>query len=194
MNQKPAAWSIAEATGRSATSRAMKTTMKRKDIIIASAVILLIAALGYLWLSPAGLQRAPNITLSTITGKKVELSKLRGRPVLVNFWATTCPGCVAEIPQLAALYRDLSPKGLEIIGVAMSYDPPSQVMRMSKQRAIPYPIALDLKGQAAQAFGGVQLTPTSFLISPDGRIVKQKIGEVDINALRRQIEAMLPKA
>ncbi len=172
----------------------MKTSMKRKDIIIVGVVVVLVAALAYLWLSPTGLQRAPNIALQTITGKQLDLQNLRGRPVLINFWATSCPGCVKEMPELAALYRDLSPKGLEIIGVAMSYDPPDQVMEMSKERKIPYPIALDLKGQAAQAFGGVQLTPTSFLIAPDGRIVKQKIGEVDIDALRRQIEAMLPKA
>lgn len=168
--------------------------MKPRDITIVGVVVLLIATLGYLWLSPTGLRRAPDIALSTITGKRLDLKALRGRPVLVNFWATTCPGCVAEIPELAALYRDLSPKGLEIIGVAMSYDAPNQVMEMSKERHIPYPIAIDLKGRAARAFGGVQLTPTSFLIAPDGRIVKQRIGNVDINALRRQIESMLPKA
>lgn len=168
--------------------------MKRKDILIVGVVVLLVAAMAYVWLSPTGLQRAPKIALQTITGKKLDLQDLRGHPVLINFWATSCPGCVKEMPELAALYRDLSPKGLEIIGVAMSYDPPDQVMEMSKERKIPYPIALDLKGQAAKAFGGVQLTPTSFLIAPDGRIVKQKIGEVNIDTLRREIEGMLPKA
>jgi len=168
--------------------------MKRKDIIIASVVVLLVAAVAYVWLSPTGLQRAPNIALQTITGKKVDLHDLRGHPVLINFWATSCPGCVKEMPELAALYRDLAPKGLEMIGIAMSYDPPNQVMKMTKERQIPYTIALDLKGQAAKAFGGVQLTPTSFLIAPDGRIVKQKIGEVNIDTLRREIEGMLPKA
>jgi len=168
--------------------------MKRKDILIVGVVVLLVAAVAYVWLSPTGLQRAPNIALQTLAGKKLDLKDLRGHPVLINFWATSCPGCVKEMPELAALYRDLAPKGLEIIGVAMAYDPPNQVMEMSKERKIPYPIALDLKGQAAKAFGGVQLTPTSFLIAPDGRIVKQKIGEVNIDTLRREIEGMLPKA
>lgn len=165
--------------------------MTRRDTLIASLAVLIAIAIGYLWLSPSGLQQAPDVTFPTLDGKQLSLKSLHGRPVLINFWATTCPGCVEEIPQLAALYRELAPKGLEIIGVAMYYDPPDQVMAMSKQRAIPYPIALDIKGRASQAFGDIKLTPTSFLIAPDGRIVKQKIGNVDVRALRQQILDMM---
>ena len=76
----------------------------------------------------------------------------------------------------------------------MDYDPPNQVLAMSKARAIPYPIALDLQSDAAQAFGDVRLTPTSFLIAPDGRIVYRKTGEMDMAKIRRDILAMLSPA
>ena len=95
------------------------------------------------------------------------------------------------MPHLISLYDELSDKGLEIIGVAMSYDPPNQVMELINQRRVSYPIALDVDGAIAKAFDNVMLTPTSFLISPDGKIVKHKIGEMDMDKLQQQIEDLL---
>lgn len=165
--------------------------MKAKDIGLAAIVLALVATLAYFWLSPAGLQAAPDVSLKTITGKTVQLSALRGRPVVVNFWATTCPGCIKEMPHLVDLYNKYSEQGLEVIGVAMSYDPPSQVLELSQARKIPYTIALDLDGAAARAFDNVRLTPTSFIINPDGKIVQQKIGELDFPRVEKLIESML---
>ncbi|HKJ09416.1 MAG TPA: TlpA disulfide reductase family protein [Gammaproteobacteria bacterium] len=164
--------------------------MKLKDALIVLFAVVLVGVLGYIWFTPTGLTRAPDITVTTIHGKHIDLAKLRGRPVLITFWATTCPGCVAEMPHLIKLYKDLAPKGLEVIGVAMNYDPPNQVMAMAKERNIPYPVAVDTQGKVAKAFGDIQLTPTSFLIAPDGRIVKQKIGEMNMEAVRKQILTM----
>lgn len=168
--------------------------MKAKDIAILSFAAGLIALLAYLWTSPSGLKQAPELTVKTIKGEDISLGSLRGRPVLVTFWATSCPGCLEEMPHLIALYEELHPQGLEIIGVAMSYDPPNHVVNLVEQRAVPYPIALDLQERAAQAFGDVRLTPTSFLIAPDGRIVRQKIGEMDMNRLRNTILGLLEQA
>ncbi len=122
----------------------------------------------------------------------MRLEELRGRPVLVTFWATTCTTCVAEIPHLVDLYNTLAPKGFELIAVAMYYDPPNRVMEMAKRRALPYTVALDVDANASRAFGDVKLTPTSFLIAPDGRIVHQKLGEMDMSKVERMIRDMLP--
>ena len=127
----------------------------------------------------------------TIKGEEIQLASLQGKPVLVTFWATTCPGCIKEMPHLIELYDELASQGLEIIGIAMDYDPPSQVLAMSKARNIPYPIVLDIHADAARAFGNVRLTPTSFLIAPDGRIVYQKIGTINMARLRENILGML---
>jgi len=168
--------------------------MKLKDILIGLFALALLGGIGYLWMAPAGLAEAPDITVSTIRGEKISFSKLRGRPVLVNFWATTCPGCIKEMPHLVELYRELAPKGFEMIGIAMSYDPPNQVIALSDARKLPYPIALDIKGDAARAFGDVRLTPSSFLIAPDGRIVHQKIGEMNMPKVRTMIIDMLAQS
>lgn len=164
--------------------------MKLKEIALGLFIILLLGGVGYLWLTPSGMQPAPAINVTTLQGQSVSLSSLQGRPVLVTFWATTCPGCVKEMPHLVELYRELGPKGFEIVAIAMAYDPPEQVRELARQKQLPYTVALD-DGSAAHAFGDVKLTPTSFLIDPQGRIVQQKLGEMDTEQLRLRILGML---
>lgn len=167
--------------------------MKTKDIAIAAFAVVLIAVLAYVWFTPSGLKPAPALNVTTLAGEKISLQQLQGRPVLVTFWATTCPGCIKEMPHLVELYNELRPQGLEIIGLAMAYDPEDQVREMVRLKQLPYKIALDHDGAAARAFGDVKLTPTSFLIDPNGRIVQQKLGEMDMDALHNRILGMLQK-
>ncbi|MEN8206590.1 MAG: TlpA disulfide reductase family protein [Pseudomonadota bacterium] len=165
--------------------------MKIREALITLFVFALLGALAWHWFAPAGLKTRPDISLMTIKGEEIQLANLQGKPVLVTFWATTCPGCIKEMPHLIELYDELAPLGLEIIGIAMNYDPPNQVLAMSKARNIPYPIALDIHADAARAFGNVRLTPTSFLIAPDGRIAYRKIGTINMARLRKDILGML---
>lgn len=164
--------------------------MKRTNALILCALAV-IAVMAWLWLSNPGLGSAPAITFHAIDGRQIALRQLTGKPVLVNFWATSCPGCVKEMPALAALHQELGARGFTIIGVAMAYDPPDQVLRMVKEKQIPYPIALDTAGEIARDFGNVMLTPTSFLIAPDGHVVQQVVGELDIDSVRRQVRTWL---
>jgi len=168
--------------------------MKLKDTLTGLFALALLAGIAWLWMAPAGIAQAPDITVTTLQGEKISLSTLRGQPLLVNFWATTCPGCIKEMPHLVELYRELSPQGFEMIGIAMAYDPPNQVIALTEARQLPYRIALDIKGDAARAFGDVRLTPSSFLIAPNGRIVHQKIGELDMPRVRRMIVDMLAQS
>ncbi len=165
--------------------------MKKQPLIAIAFLITIGGLLGYLWLTPSGIKQAPPLSVTTLQGKSINLASLQGRPVLVTFWATTCPGCIKEMPHLIELYKELGPRGLEIIGIAMEYDPEDQVRTMVAQKQVPYPIALDKDGSAAQAFGGISLTPSTFLIDPKGRIVYYKLGEMDMNALHNRIIAML---
>jgi peroxiredoxin len=167
--------------------------MKLKEIALGLFIILLLGGAGYLWLTPSGMQQAPAISVTTLDGQSVALSSLEGRPVLVIFWATTCPGCVKEMPHLIDLHRELGPKGFEIVAIAMAYDPPEQVRELARQKQLPYTVAID-DGSAAVAFGDVKLTPTSFLIDPQGRIVQQKLGEMDMEQLRIRILGMLAQS
>lgn len=133
---------------------------------------------------------APSVTFTSILGKKIELQKLQGKPVIVTFWATDCASCIEEIPHLIDLYKEFHPKGLEIIAVAMYYDPPNHVVTMSKAKQIPYHVALDLKAEHAMAFGQVQLTPTTFLISAAGDIIMQKTGLLNMTLLHNKIQQL----
>lgn len=145
-------------------------------------VALAVSAAAFLPASPV--RPAPDIELTLLDGGSAPLASLRGRSVLINFWATTCGVCVAELPQLVQLYQELHPRGLEIIGIAMPYDPPSQVQDFVRRRAIPYPIALDVLGVATRAFDGVRLTPTAFLLDPAGNIVFTQTGTLDTARVR----------
>lgn len=134
---------------------------------------------------------APNVTFTTITGNKIELKKQQGHPVIVTFWSTDCAACIKEIPHFIELHNDFHQKGLQIIAVAMYYDPPNHVLAMSKAKQLPYYVALDLKAMHAIAFGQVQFTPTTFLISPAGHIVMQKTGFFDMIEMKKQIKQYL---
>ena len=134
---------------------------------------------------------APVVTFSTITGEKIALNDLRGKVVLVNFWATSCPGCVKEMPGMIETYKQYKGKGFEIIAVAMPYDPPNYVLKFTQDRKLPFPVALDIKGEAVAAFGNVTLTPTSFLIGKDGALLEKKIGELDFIRLKATLDKHL---
>lgn len=172
----------------------MNKTTSLRILLPAGFIVLVLILLSYVWFSPSGAEPAPKLVMTQLNGgEKIDLTALRGHPVLVTFWATSCPGCIAEMPQLIKLYQELAPKGFQLIGVAMSYDQPNQVLEMQKQKRIPYPIVWDGVGDISKAFGTVTLTPTHFLIDPRGRIVQHKIGDIDIKLLRARLLTMLSK-
>ncbi len=120
-----------------------------------------------------------NVSFTLINGKRLTMQELQGRPILVTFWATTCAGCIKEIPALVRLYQQYSTQGLEIIAVAMPYDRPDHVLEFTRSHKLPYPVALDVEAKTVRAFGNVRVTPNNFLIDPDGRISRQHIGILD---------------
>lgn len=167
--------------------------MQNRSIILVLVIGILSALGASAWYGQSGHepQHAPEVTFSIIDGSKIDLGELQGQPVLVQFWATTCRVCRHEIPELIALYRDLHPRGLAMVAVAMPYDPPNRVLDLARKTPLPYPVALDIDGAATGAFGNVRLTPTTFLIAPDGRIVLHSSGRLDFGKFRQRIEKML---
>jgi len=158
---------------------------------IAVVVVFVTTIVTLFYLSNNKLETAPKISLDIIDGRKIDLHALQGKPLFVTFWATTCSICVKEMPHLAALYNELGKDKFEIIAIAMPYDPPNLVVALSEKEKIPYPVALDINGNAVKAFGNIQVTPTSFLIDSKGNVVQQNIGEINIEELRLKVEALL---
>lgn len=134
---------------------------------------------------------APDLTFTSITGQKSALKEWRGKPVIVTFWATDCAACIQEIPDLIDLYRRYHESGLEMVAVAMAYDPPSHVVEMTRLKQLPYPVALDLTSEIDRAFGGVMFTPSTFLIGPDGKVISKNIGLFNVTKMQTQIESLL---
>ncbi|MDZ7585280.1 MAG: TlpA disulfide reductase family protein [Thiobacillus sp.] len=159
-----------------------------KPALIAVAVLALVGALAYALMDKPS---APAATFTTLEGKPIVLDELRGKVVLVNFWATSCPGCIKEMPGMVETYNQYKDRGFEIVAVAMRYDPPNYVANFVRTRELPFPVALDVDGEHARAFGNVQITPTSFIIGKDGRILEQKLGELDFVRLNALLEREL---
>ena len=162
--------------------------------IIAAVAVAAVASSAYFVLAPNGPARIPELSLTTIQGEKLTAGDLRGKVVLVNFWATSCVTCVKEMPKLVETYRKHRDRGFETIAVAMSYDPPNYVLHYAARNALPFKVALDPLGAAARAFGDVSLTPTTFVIDRRGTIVKRYLGEPDFAELDRLIEGKLAEA
>jgi peroxiredoxin len=162
--------------------------------IIAGVATAAITGAAYVAFAPNALTRVPPVTLTTIQGEKLTAEDLRGKVVLVNFWATSCTTCVGEMPKLVDTYRKHRDRGFETIAVAMSYDPPNYVLHYVARNALPFKVALDPIGAAARAFGDVSLTPTTFVIDRRGTIVKRYLGEPDFAELDALIERKLGEA
>ncbi len=110
---------------------------------------------------------------------------------MVNFWATSCTTCVAEMPELVATYNKFKGRGYETLAVAMSYDPPSYVVNFAQTRQLPFKVAIDNTGAVAREWGDVKLTPTTFLVNKRGEIVKRFVGSPNFEELHQLIEKLL---
>jgi peroxiredoxin len=159
---------------------------------IAAGVAAAIAISVALW--PRAPAPAPQITVVSLAGERIALGALRGKVVLVNFWATDCPVCLKEMPAMAATYRDYNARGFEAIFIAMPYDRPDRVLHYARSSALPFTVALDLQGEAARAFGGIRATPTTFLIDKRGNILERIVGEPDFGRLHARIERSLAES
>ena len=164
----------------------MKRRLALPLILAVAAAIAVSVAL----LLPSSAPR-PVTEFTLLDGRKITMRSLRGRPVLVSFWATTCQPCIEELPDLIQLYSTWHALGFELIAVAMPYDPPALVQEFTQRRGLPYPVALDVQGKLTSAFGGVPYVPAAFLIAPNGNIVMNSTGRLDIDKAQRIIAKYL---
>jgi peroxiredoxin len=157
--------------------------------VLAAVVIAAAGATAYFSLNQRA--SAPEITFVSIKGEKISPESLRGKVVMVNFWATSCTTCVGEMPKMVDTYNKFKSQGLEFVAVAMNYDRPDYVLNYAETRKLPFKVALDVTGDAAKAYGNVAMTPTTFVIGKDGKILKRYLGEPDFPALHKLLEKSL---
>lgn len=150
-------------------------------------VVPLVALALFTGLAFAVMQKpqAPDVTFTTLSGEKISMQSLRGKTVLVNFWATDCPGCIKEMPELIDTYQQYKDKNLVVVAVAMPYDPPAQVANYTQEKKLPFAVMHDGYGEMVKAFGEVNLTPTTFVFDAQGNRLQKTIGELNFSELRQ---------
>ena len=167
--------------------------MKAKIIIglgatlLASVTIAAIAAVASFTLT----RPAPEVKFNAIGGESFSTSELRGKVVLVSFWATYCSACIQEMPKLADTHRKFSARGYETIAVAVRRDDPDRVAQFTAKHALPFKVALDSSGELAREFGNVRITPMSFLVDRNGKVLRRYIGAPDWTEFHQLVERAL---
>ncbi len=169
----------------------MKKITAKVATAAALAIVLAVGAGVYL---ATGVSAAPASTFVLLDGSKKTSADLKGKVTLVNFWATSCVTCVAEMPKVISTFDKYHAQGYDTLAVAMSYDPPSYVVNYAQTRKLPFEVAIDNTGAVAKAWGDVQLTPTTYLVNKRGEIVKRYVGEPDFGELHQLIEKLLAEA
>jgi peroxiredoxin len=130
---------------------------------------------------------APDFTLTSLDGKQVSLSQFRGKPVMLNFWYSTCPGCLAEIPGMQRFYtaQQAAGKDFVILGVN-SVDDAQTAQQFAQQSGLTYPLALDDNQHAATLYN-LTATPTSYFIDRQGIIRATVVGPIDESTLQQDV-------
>jgi thiol-disulfide isomerase/thioredoxin len=134
-------------------------------------------------------QVAPDFALKTLDGKTLRLSDLKGKAVLLNFWATWCSPCKIEMPWFVDLQKQYGPEGLQIVGVALQSDPPD-IKKFTEQIGVNYPILLGTD-DVGNLYGGIQGLPTTFYVGRDGKLVTRYFGLVSHKEIEQSIQAAL---
>jgi peroxiredoxin len=135
---------------------------------------------------------APDFTRADIGGRPIQLSKYRGRVVVLNFWASWCPPCREEMPLFSTWQRDLGASGLQVIGISMD-DDAAEVKRFLAAYPVTYPIVMGDAKFAGQ-FGGVLGLPLSYLIDAQGKVIARYQGEADLARMETRLKEMLGRS
>jgi len=139
--------------------------------------------------SPLLHKQAPEFVRLDLQNRKLDLRAYRGKVVLLDFWATWCAPCMAEMPRFMAWQKQYGASGLQVIGISMD-DDPAPVRKLYEKLKLNYPVVMGDE-RLGELYGGVMGLPVTFLLDRNGRIQEQFTGETDLNAMEGKLKALL---
>jgi len=166
----------------------MKPIRSRLKILIPVAIIALVATLA---LTLADKPLAPDFRFKTIHGTPMDTATQSSKITLINFWATYCPGCINEMPELIETYKQYRNRGFEVIAIAVPDDSLDLVQAYTAKNQLPFPVAYDADGSIVRKFDNVRVTPTSYVLDSQKRIIQTITGEINFNDLRQLLDEQL---
>ena len=165
--------------------------MKKKDYLIRT-LIAALALAGLLWTAEGrAATKMPTFALENVRdGKIVDSNSLKGRVLLLAFFATWCPPCLEEVPTLVKLQKEMEGAGFSVIGMSVDQQEPSIIAKFVEKKAINYPVLL-AESKTTMDFGGIYGIPVAFLVNKAGNVVKKYTGYVDHAILEKDIRSLL---
>jgi len=134
---------------------------------------------------------APDMALETLAGEDLNLADQKGKVVLVNFWATWCAPCRKEIPDLIELHSSMESEGLMVVGIALDEEGRSVVEPYAEKMDINYPIVIDTSRSVESQFESMYGLPTTYVVNPDGNVVKRVLGIFPVDEMKPELQDML---
>jgi peroxiredoxin len=172
---------------------------KRKNLVLKVLLVVALVSVVASFNFGGSRQPAPAVSFRNLQGQTVKLSQYRGKVVLLNFWATWCDSCRSEIPELIEMQKQFGSRGFTVLGVAMDESSNATVQLYAEEpqfnvdgqkMAMNYPIVLGSE-DASLKFGNIGSFPTSFVISRDGKIVREYFGSIEGQGVHQLIEKLL---
>ncbi|MGE8493751.1 MULTISPECIES: TlpA disulfide reductase family protein [Comamonas] len=164
---------------------------KTSTTVLTTLAIAAAIGIGAFVYQGTGQAAAPESRFVLLNGSTQTTADMKGKVTLVNFWATSCTTCVAEMPEIIKTYDKYKDRGYDTMAVAMHYDPPSYVVNFAESRKLPFKVAIDNTGQIAKDWGDIQLTPTTFVVNKQGQVVKRYVGAPNFEELHKLIDKLL---
>ena len=161
----------------------MRPTLSR----IVATTALALAAMAPL--AHAGDNTAPHFTLRDLDGKTFKLAELRGKPIVLDFWATWCGPCRASMPHLSALQERYAAQGLVVLGLSLDDLPAPQVRRFADRLGVRFRLAM-ADEQVMDAYGPIRSIPTTFFISRKGEVVRRVVGYIDRETMEAYVREL----
>ena len=139
---------------------------------------------------PGTITPAPGWELQNTDGQTIHSSDFKGKVVILDFWATWCPPCKAEIPGFIALQNEYGKKGLAVVGISVDEGGAAVVKQFAQQSGMNYPVLL-ADEKTPRAFGGIEAIPTTFIIDREGRIVTKHLGFTEKDEFEKELKPLL---